>query len=172
MNIFMLDILKQLIHPLTISFTLLKVTDSGTATAFLLTSTSLHLEYSLLFLSSIGLHFHPSLDLQNVKPRKLLSLGLTTLVLVAETLRNSFLSSHELIDFITLSADISLLTKMFTSSAKRTNLKPLASSSLSSLSRQMFDNTQLTGDPCGTPSSDGETRPSSIIPDLSIDLIR
>src|SRR5699024_1354293 len=62
-------------------------------------------------------HFHFVVPFQYVKPRKLLSEGLTTFVLVALTFRNSFLSSHDVTDFMTRLAAISLLTKMLQSSA-------------------------------------------------------
>ena len=87
------------------------------ATAAFRCSTSLIFVYSFVFLSSLGLHFHPFEPFQNVNPRKLLSFGLTTFVLVALTFRNSFLSSHDVTDFITLLAANSLLTKMSLSSA-------------------------------------------------------
>ena len=128
--------------------------------------------HNFAFLLSLGLHFHPILPFQNVKPRKLLFVGLTILVFVALTFKNSFLSSHHVIDFITLSAAISLFTKMLPSSAYLTKRSPLSSSSLSSLSKYIFDSTGLSGPPCGTPASFGLTSPSSITPAFKNERIR
>ena len=91
-----------------------------------------------------------------MNPRNLLSGGLTTLVLVALTLRNSFLSSHEVTDFITLFALISLLTKILQSSAYLTKRNPLLYNSLSNLSRYTFER---IGD-SGPPYADKDIMPS------------
>ena len=82
-----------------------------------------------------------------MNPKNLLSGGLTTLVLVALTLRNSFLSSHEVTDFITLFALISLLTKILQSSAYLTKRSPLYSNSLSNLSKYTFERIGDSGPP-------------------------
>ena len=87
------------------------------AAARFLIRISLHLLYSLAFLSLSGLHCQPFAFFQKPKPRNSLFVGLTTFVFVALTFRNSFLSSQLVTDFITLSAAISLLTNMTTSSA-------------------------------------------------------
>ncbi len=89
----------------------------GWATALLRKRTSLTLVSSFFLAVSVGLHSQPLVLFQNVKPRKLLFIGLTTLVLVALTFSLSFLSSQLLTDAITLFAAISLLTKMSKSSA-------------------------------------------------------
>ena len=101
-----------------------------------------------------------------MNPKKLLFVGLTTFVFVALTFRNNFLSSHEVTDFITLFALISLLTKMLQSSAYLTNRSPLSSNSLSNLSKYIFDNIGESGPPCGTPISVGDVKPFSITPAL------
>ena len=82
-----------------------------------------------------------------MNPRNLLSGGLTTLVLVALTLRNSFLSSHEVTDFITLFALISLLTKILKSSAYLRKRSRLYSNSLSNLSKYTIEKIGESGPP-------------------------
>src|SRR5699024_10660903 len=94
-----------------------------------------HLSYRLFLLFFVGIHSHFDEFFQYVKPRKLLFVGRTTFVLVALTFRNSFLSSHDVTDFITRFAAISLLTKILLSSAYLTKHSPLSSSSLSNLSK-------------------------------------
>ena len=136
----------------------------GLATAFLLQSIARVLSYNLFLRSFAGLHFHPSLDFQNANPRRLLFIGLTTFVLVAFTFNISLRSSQLVMDFITLFAAISLLTKILQSSAYLTKQSPLSSSSLSNLSRYTLDKIGLRGPPWGTPSLLGLISPFSITP--------
>src|SRR6056297_1946214 len=105
--------------------------------------------FNFFLLSLWGLAVHPFLPFQNPKPRNLLFVGLTTFVLLAFTLRNSFLSSQLTTDFITLFAAFSLFTNRFTSSAYLTNSLPLFSISLSNWSSNILDNIGLMGPPCG-----------------------
>ena len=68
------------------------------------------LTYSLFIRSVAGLHCQPFVPFQNVKPRNVLLVGRTTFVLVALTFNRNSLSNHPVMDFITRSAAISLLT--------------------------------------------------------------
>lgn len=85
--------------------------------ALLRTSIDLTLSSNFAFALSVGLHSQPLLLFQNVKPKNVLFIGLATLVLAALTLRRNLRPSQLLTDAITLSAAISLLTKMSKSSA-------------------------------------------------------
>lgn len=92
-----------------------KVVEDGLA--LLRTSIDLTLSSNFAFALSVGLHSQPLLLFQNVKPKNVLFIGLATLVLAALTLRRNLRPSQLLTDAITLSAAISLLTKMSKSSA-------------------------------------------------------
>ena len=103
-------------------FSLVKTKDKGCALALFRKCSCLTLDSSFFLALSVGLHSQPLQPFQNVNPRKLLFVGLTTLVLLALTLRRSLDSSQRLTDAITLSAAISLFSK--TSDLPLTSFRP------------------------------------------------
>ena len=61
---------------------------------FFLNKIFLVLAYKFAFLSLVGLHFHFSPLFQNVKPKNLLFVGLTTFVFVAPLSIRKFIQEH------------------------------------------------------------------------------
>ena len=87
-----------------------------------------------------------------------------TVVFFLFTLRKSFPSMNGMIFFKVLSVLFLLLQKIMQSSAYRTNLCPLRSSSLSNSFSMMLLSNGLNGPPCGIPISVRSNIPFAITP--------